>query len=519
MGLRIRLVEPRPAGHNVYDRLLLPRLGLPLMARMLTEAGHDVRIYCETLAPVDLHDLLGADLVGVSSITATTPAAYRLADLLGTAGVPVVLGGPHVSFRADEALGHAHYVVRGEGQQTMCELVTCLVEGRPLEGVRGLSFRADDGEPHHNPARPRCTQEEFERLPIPDLSLIEGSCRMTMKPLMTQWGCPFDCEFCSVVAMFSRSVRHRRVDQVLTELEGLSAERVFFYDDNFVVNKARTTELLCSIRDADLTPIWSAQVRADAARYSLSRPEIDHEFLTLMSQAGCQMVMIGIEAITDEGLAQIGKRQSVTAVEQAVGAFHDHDIAVHGMFVAGLDTDTAASATATADFARRLGIDTFQLMVETPSPGTRLWDRVTSEGRLLSDDWSLFDGHYVVTAPAQMTALELQLGVLEAMRRFYSWPTILASGVARIASHLPDLTSAARPALLRRLPTIARLAWARRWEDIAPLLDAALPAQVRARVAAALWLPAVRFYARRQIAAWWEQDASREHMKFLASLS
>ena len=215
MGLRIRLVEPRPAGHNVYDRLLLPRLGLPLMARMLTEAGHDVRIYCETLAPVDLHDLLGADLVGVSSITATTPAAYRLADLLGTAGVPVVLGGPHVSFRADEALGHAHYVVRGEGQQTMCELVTCLVEGRPLEGVRGLSFRADDGEPHHNPARPRCTQEEFERLPIPDLSLIEGSCRMTMKPLMTQWGCPFDCEFCSVVAMFSRSVRHRRVDQVL----------------------------------------------------------------------------------------------------------------------------------------------------------------------------------------------------------------------------------------------------------------------------------------------------------------
>ena len=82
-------------------------------------------------------------------------------------------------------------------------------------------------------------------------------------------------------------------------------------------------------------------------------------------------------------------------------------------------------------------------MVETPAPGTRLWDRIASEGRLLSDDWSLFDGQYVVTAPAQMTALELQLGVLEAMRRFYSWPTILASGVARIVSHLPDLTSAA----------------------------------------------------------------------------
>ncbi len=518
MGLRIRLVEPRPAGHNVYDRLLLPRLGLPLMAKMLAESGHDVRIYCETLAPVDLQELLGADLVGISSTTATAPAAYRLADLLGTAGVPVVLGGPHVSFRADEALGHAHYVVRGEGQQTICELVACLEEGRPLEEVRGLSFRTDDGESHHNPARPRCTQEEFERLPIPDLSLIEGNCRMTMKPLMTQWGCPFDCEFCSVVAMFSRAVRHRRTDQVLAELEGLGAERVFFYDDNFVVNKARTTELLRAMFASNLTPTWSAQVRADAARCSLSRPEVDHEFLTLLRNSGCQMVMIGIETITDEGLAQIGKHQSVTAVEQSIGAFHDHDIAVHGMFVAGLDTDTAASAVATADFARRLGIDTFQLMVETPSPGTRLWDRVISEGRLLSDDWSLFDGHYVVTAPAQMTALELQLGVLEAMRRFYSWPTILASGVARIVSHLPDFASAARPALLRRLPTIARLAWARRWEDVAPLLDAALPVRVRARVNAALWLPAVRFYARRQLAAWWEQDGSRAHLEYLASL-
>jgi radical SAM superfamily enzyme YgiQ (UPF0313 family) len=518
MGLRIRLVEPRPAGHNVYDCVLLPRLGLPLIGKMLAGSGHDVRIYCEMLAPVDLDDILGADLVGISSTTATAPAAYRLADVLASAGVPVVLGGPHVSFCADEALGHAPYVVRGEGEQTIGELVACLEDGRPLEDVRGLSFRAGDGEPHHNPARPRCTQEEFERLPAPDLTLIEGHRRMSARPIMTQWGCPFDCEFCSVVTMFSRVVRHRRTDQVLAELEGIGAEDVFFYDDNFVVNKARTTELLRSMCAADITPPWAAQVRADASQYSLSRPEVDHEFLTLMRQSGCQMVMVGIEAITDEGLAQIGKRQRVATIKQSVGAFHDHGIAVHGMFVAGLDTDTAASATATADFARRLGIESFQLMVETPGPGTRLWDRVAAEGRLLSDDWSLFDGHHVVMAPAQMTALELQLGVLEAMRRFYSWPAILGSGVTGALSHLPDLTSAVRPALLRQLPTIARLAWARRWEDIAPLVDAALPAQVQARVTGALWLPALRLYARHQLAAWSKQDSSRAHLEFLASL-
>jgi radical SAM superfamily enzyme YgiQ (UPF0313 family) len=111
--MRIVLIEPRPAGRNVYDFSRLPRLGLPLIGAMLVRAGHDVKIYCELLSPVDIGECLSAELVGISSTTATQPSAYRLADLLGEAGVPVVLGGPHVSFRQDEALGHAPYVVRG----------------------------------------------------------------------------------------------------------------------------------------------------------------------------------------------------------------------------------------------------------------------------------------------------------------------------------------------------------------------------------------------------------------------
>ncbi len=517
--MRLRFVEPRPAGHNVYDLALLPRLGLPLMGKLLVGAGHDVRIYCEVLSAVDLADLLTADLVGISSTTATAPAAYSLSDFLGSVGVPVVLGGPHVTFCPDEALAHAPYVVRGEGEQTILELVRCLEEGKPLEGVQGLSFRAAHGSYRHNPPRPRAGQASFERLPAPDLHLIKGHEKMATKPVMTQWGCPFDCEFCSVTALFSRAVRYRRPEQVLAELKDLGAQRVFFHDDNFVVNKARTTKLLQGMCESGLTPTWFAQVRADAALRSLSQPEVDHAFLSLMAASGCKMVMVGVEAITDEALQAIGKRQRVATVERAIGAFHDHGIAVHGMFVAGLDSDTAASAGETAHFARRLGIDTFQLMVETPLPGTRLWQRVAAEGRLLSDDWSLFDGHHVVMAPAQMTPLELQLSVLEAMRRFYSWPRIVASGVVGMLSHLPDLSLASRPAFLRRLPALARAAWARHWEDVAPLLNSSLPEAVRTRLGSALWLPALRFYARRQLSSWLEQDRSRAHLGFLASLS
>ena len=157
-------------------------------------------------------------------------------------------------------------------------------------------------------------------------------------------------------------------------------------------------------------------------------------------------------------------------------------------------------------------------MVATPLPGTRLWERVAGD-RLLTDDWSLYDGHHVVMRPAQMSPLELQLGVLRAMRRFYSWPAIFRSGLVGGMKHLPDLTFAAQPALLRRLPALARAAWARHWDQVAPLLGSALPSRPRARLAEALWVPALRFYARRQLAAWWEQERSREHLALLRSSS
>lgn len=518
-GVRARLVEPRPPGCTVYDFARLPRLGLPLIGAMLAASGHDVKVYCELLAPVDLGECLSADIVGISSTTATAPSAYRLADTLGAAGVPVVLGGAHVSACPDEALEHAPFVVRGEGQATMAELISCLSSGRELADVSGLSYRAADGSPCHNPSRPMTSQGDFEALPAPDLSLLDGYRQMTTMPLMTQWGCPFDCEFCSVTAMFSRLVRHRRTQQVMAELAGLGADRVFFYDDNFVVNKVRTSELLEAMLKAELTPAWLAQVRADVVLRSPGRPDIDHPFLDLMARSGARMAMIGFEAVTDEGLANVGKRLSVATEEKAVAALHQHGIAVHGMFVAGLDTDDAASAGATADFARRVGVDTFQLMAETPLPGTRLWQRASAEGRVLSDDWSLFDGHQVVMQPAQMTPLDLQLGILEATRRFYSWPRIVASGLAGALSRLPGLMEVATPAVLAHLPALTRLAVARRWDDVAPYLREKFPARFGERLTEALWLPAARLYARRQLSAWWAAERSRRHLELLRSLT
>ncbi|MGE5286529.1 MAG: B12-binding domain-containing radical SAM protein [Micromonosporaceae bacterium] len=520
MALRIRFIEPAPPGHHVYDHAMLPRLGTPLMGAVLADAGHDVRCYCEVIAPVDVADCLSADLVGISSTTSTQPAAYQLAEEFDAAGVPVVLGGPHVTFLADEGLDHAGFVVRGEGQRTIAELAEALERGRPLEQIPGLSWRDPSGQRHHNPDRLRCSQHEFEALPAPGLSLIAGNEQMAIKPVMTQWGCPFDCEFCSVTAMFSRRVRHRRNVHVLAEIAALDAKRVFFHDDNFVVDKRRTGELLRSMVDTGLTPDWFAQVRAETVYATRSAREPDHDFLALMKAAGCQMVMIGFESTSDRSLVQMNKKMQVRDIVESVRLFHDHGILVHGMFVAGADTDDAGQAGRTVDFARRHGIDTIQIMIETPLPGTRLFERARADGRILTTDWSLYDGHHAVMRPMLTHPRELQLTVFDAMSRFYSRRAIALPGIAAAFRNAPALARlASRGELARRFPALARLAALRRWHELRETLKSAMPRADWARLQQDFAVPALRAYGRGQVAKWWAQDRSQAHLAFLAALS
>ena len=144
--MRITLVEPAAPGFHVYSFLKLPRLGLPLLGTLLKERGHEVRIYAESLQEVDWDQVLSSDLVGISTITPTAIRAYRYALRVREAGIPTVMGGPHVTFLAEEALAFCDYVIRGEGEGSLLELVDYL-EGRgSLGDILGVSYRGGDGE-------------------------------------------------------------------------------------------------------------------------------------------------------------------------------------------------------------------------------------------------------------------------------------------------------------------------------------------------------------------------------------
>jgi len=235
--MKIRLIEPEPPGMHVYAKVILPRLGLPIIAATLKERGHDVLIYSPQMAPIDWDDVNGADLVGLSSTTSTVPTAYQFADDLRERGVPVVIGGSHVTFMADEALEHADYVARGEGgEELMLELIEVVEGARKPEAVAGLSFRRG-GEAVHNALRERCA--DLDTLPFPDLKALVGHERLTTIPIMTSWGCPFACNFCSVTAMFGRKYRFRSAESVIAELKDKRPRRIFFYDDNLAADQKR----------------------------------------------------------------------------------------------------------------------------------------------------------------------------------------------------------------------------------------------------------------------------------------
>ena len=408
--MKIRLIEPEPPGMHVYAKVLLPRLGLPIIAATLKQHGHDVLIYSPQMAPVDWDDVGTADLVGLSSTTSTVPTAYEFADKLRDQGVPVVIGGSHVTFMADEALEHVDYVARGEGgDELMLELIEGLEGRRELSSIGGLSFHSD-GQIVHNPLRERCA--DLDTLPFPDLELLVGNERITSVPIMTSWGCPFACNFCSVTAMFGRKYRFRSAESVIAELKDKRPRRIFFYDDNMAADKKRLKKLLQMMIDEDLVIPWSSQVRTDVTR--------DPELLELMSRSGCELVYLGLESVNQETLDGFEKAQTVEDIERAIKRLHEHGIRSHGMFVLGADTDSVQTVRDTVKFAMKNHIDTVMLNILTPLPGTPQFEDLEAAGRIFEKRWELYDAHHVVFEPKLMTPYELQIEVMRAYMRFYS---------------------------------------------------------------------------------------------------
>jgi len=414
---RVVLLEPSPPDTHIFSRFKLPRLGVVLLGTILRDLGYDVKVMVEDVLPFDFDTIVGADVVGISSITPTAGRAFALADQLRARGITVVMGGPHPTHLADECLDHADYVVRGEGELALPALLRAIADGTPLEAVPNLSHRSD-GEVQHNPIA--TLEPDLDRWPDPDLTLVEGFGARSFTglrrvvPIQTSRGCPHDCSFCSVTTTFGRRMRYRAVDRVIGEMKRHDVRKTiyFFYDDNFAASPRRVRELLAGFRTLPHKPRWSAQVRADVAR--------DDKLLDEMAEAGCHTVFIGLESVNQETLAHADKRQDLTQVAEHLRRIRARKIRIHGMFVLGFDTDSYDTLDRTVEFARKYDLMSVQFLILTPLPGSRTHREMTADGRILARDWSLYDTHHVCIRPTQVTPLELQRWQTDGHDRFYT---------------------------------------------------------------------------------------------------
>jgi len=427
MPRRAVFLEPKPPNPHIFSLYALPRLGSVLLATLLRQRGWEVQVFVEEVSDIDFEQVLKADLVGISTITSTAPRAYALADEVRRSGIPVVLGGPHVTFLPEEGLEHGDMVVRGEGETPIVVLARHFEGDQDLSPdfstVPGLSWR-QNGRIIHNPLPDEPVN--LDDLPAPDLTLIHGyqksvSLASRVIPIQTTRGCPYDCDFCSVTGMFGRKLRRRSPESIVTELAQYRrlGSLAFFYDDNFTADRVHAREICNLIIESGLDMNWSTQVRLEAAR--------DAELVKLMHRAGCRTVFIGFETVNQEALAECGKKQRADEMAGAVKTFRRAGIDVHGMFIYGLDSDGPRDLEATLRFAMKAPITTAQFLILTPFPGTEVLQQLTREDRILLTDWSLYDGHHVVFSPRYVTPPQLQRNQVRSHWRFYSWPRSLAS--------------------------------------------------------------------------------------------
>src|SRR5216117_2598225 len=284
---KLVFVEPKSTHLHIYSRVCIPRLGSVLLATIMRTKGYDVRVYIEDIHPVDMDEVLSADLVAISAITSTAPQSYRLADQARQAGAIAVIGGTHTSFLPDEGLEHADFVVRGEGEFAFQELVDAIQAGDGFAKIQNLSYLMD-GRVVNNPERPKIPNLDVN--PIPDYHLITGWKPGGVISVATSRGCPFSCTFCSVPGMYGHAFRTHSVERVLQELEVHRGNLyTFFADDIFTANKKRCKELLRGMIQQDLTPEWGAQVRTETVD--------DPELLQMMRDANCFNVYVGFEVL------------------------------------------------------------------------------------------------------------------------------------------------------------------------------------------------------------------------------
>lgn len=389
----MRITFLRPHIRDVRSEDAMEPLAFAVLAG-LTPSDVELDFFDERLEDLPLDH--PTDLVGITLSTYTARHSYQVANHFRRRGVPVVVGGYHPTFLPEEALHYADAVLVGDAEGAWPQVVEDARRGQ-LQRI----YKAD--------AHPSLEGRLFDR------SIFAGKRYKPLVPVQYGYGCRFGCDFCSIHSFYGSTTRQRPLREVVAEIEALAARYVLFIDDNLLVDRQKMLDLLDAITPLKIQ--WTCQISIDVAR--------DEILLKAMKRSGCIVVFIGFESLAAGNLRTMRKSWAFRggSYEDAVNRLHENGIMVWGGFVFGYDHDTPDTFEATAEFAINSRLVLANFLTITPTPGTRLYQRLEGEGRLLLSRWWLDPAYgygQAVFRPARMTPDQLTEGCLRARQHFYS---------------------------------------------------------------------------------------------------
>ena len=407
--LKIALISPkgplyRHRGGIWKKSLRYQPLTLTTLASLIPpELPIDLQLFDEGISDVPLN--LDVDLIGLTVITGTANRAYELADHFRRRGVVVVLGGPHVTLIPDDAAPHADAVVTGYAEDSWPQLLR--------------DFAAGELRSHYEQA----ASLDLANRPLPRRELLPSSRYLTNNVFEATRGCVHNCDFCVVPTAWGRKPLQKPVADVVADIRQHGARKLIFVDLNLIADRDYARQLFTAL--IPLRIQW----------YGLATVLLadDAGLLDLAARSGCKGLLMGLESISPQNLRQNHKGfNSPDKFIRVVERLHEHGIALQGCFVFGLDHDEPDVFLKTAEFAVQARIDLPRFAIVTPFPNTALYQRLESEGRILTKNWELYDGQHVVFRPARMSVNELQQGTEAAWKHAYSFRSIV-----RRISHSP----------------------------------------------------------------------------------
>jgi len=394
--VKLHLIIPKWPADSLWGQIYFrfPYLSVTTVAG-LTGDSWEVSIIDENAEPLDFSN--PPDLAAISIMTPLATRGYEIADTFRKRGVPVIIGGIHATTMKHEAKRHADSVVTGEAEDTWPRVLSDFLEGtlQPFY------------EPQHF--------HSLVNLPLPRRDLLNRRKYFFTNTIQTTRGCPFDCDFCSVTSFYGRTYRVRPINDVVDEISRMEKGFLFFVDDNIAGRPAYAKELFRTLIPMKIK--WFSQASLNIVK--------DRELLALAQDSGCMGLFIGFESLSQENLKAMGKSMNRAAeYRSAIQTIHDHGIGIQGSFIFGTDYDDKTVFSDVLRFIERTRLEAALFSILTPYPGTRVYEALVRENRIIDTNWEHYDMNHVVFKPKNMTVDELQDGFTWAYKRLYGLRSI-----------------------------------------------------------------------------------------------